>query len=123
MPENARSAYRAPNWLMLVLGIWLFISPWVIAATGGIWSWNAWAVGVLVVISSFAALSRVAEWEEWINLILGIWLFVSPWVLGFAGNTVAAWDSFLVGVAIVLVAIWGIVAARQIVRLVPAPRR
>src|SRR5215470_19223722 len=28
------------------------------------------------------------RWQDWLNLILGAWLFISPWVLGFA-NTAA----------------------------------
>jgi short subunit fatty acids transporter len=26
-------------------------------------------------------------WEEWLNLIAGLWAIVSPWVLGFQGTT------------------------------------
>ena len=36
---------------------------------------------------SIAALAAFAVWEEWLNLIVGIWVLVSPWVLGFAGTT------------------------------------
>ena len=30
------------------------------------------------------------RWQDWINLILGLWTFVSPWVFGFAAGTSAA---------------------------------
>ena len=30
------------------------------------------------------ASDHVAEWEEWINLLLGVWVLVSPWVLSFS---------------------------------------
>ena len=40
-------------------------------------------VPLLVGASSFAALVIFREWEEVINLILGLWVLVSPWVLHF----------------------------------------
>ena len=35
-----------------------------------------------------------------LNVLAGIWLIVSPWVLGFAGLGVPFWDTLLVGVAV-----------------------
>ena len=29
------------------------------------------------------------RWQDWLNLILGAWLFISPWVLGFANTATA----------------------------------
>lgn len=117
-------SYQWPNWLMLVLGAWLFISPWVVAApAAGAVAWNAWIVGVLLVIVSVAALAQLAEWEEWINLVLGGWVFASPWIFGYGAEAGAAWNSYIVGVLAVIVAIWGIVAARQAAGAMPAGGR
>ena len=44
------------------------------------------------------------RWQHWVNLLLGAWLFVSPWSLGYVDATRAAWNSHLVGAAIALVA-------------------
>ena len=33
---------------------------------------------------SIAAIIAFSNWEEWLNLLLGLWLIGSPWVLGFA---------------------------------------
>ena len=38
-------------------------------------------------VLSIAALAAFAVWEEWLNLIVGLWLIVSPWVLKFQGNS------------------------------------
>ncbi len=48
--------------------------------------------------------SRSGHWQDWVNLALGGWLFVSPWVLGYAGTEVAGWNSWSVGLCIVIVA-------------------
>jgi len=37
-----------------------------------------------IVAMSLAAMFAYANWEEWINALVGLWLIVSPWVLGFA---------------------------------------
>jgi hypothetical protein len=36
---------------------------------------------------SVAAIAAFAQWEEWLNLLLGLWVLASPWVLGFQGTT------------------------------------
>ena len=60
----------------LILGALLFISPWVFHFSPGAESWNAWAGGGVIVLLSIAALSAFAEWEEWINLIVGLWILL-----------------------------------------------
>lgn len=30
--------------------------------------------------------------QDWLNLVLAVALFVSPWVLGFASETIPAWN-------------------------------
>ena len=72
----------AQDWVDLVLAICLFISPWVVGFVADITpAWNAWIVGVVLGALTIAALSVFAEWEEWVNLVLGLWLIVSPWLL------------------------------------------
>ena len=40
------------------------------------------------------------RWQDWLNLLIGIWLFISPWVIGFAGTRHAAsWNAWILGVA------------------------
>jgi hypothetical protein len=39
------------------------------------------------VVLAIAALAAFAIWEEWLNLIVGLWTLVSPWLLGFQGTS------------------------------------
>jgi hypothetical protein len=71
----------------LILGAILFFSPWVFKFADGPQFQNALATGAVIVILSIAALSAFAVWEEWLNLIVGLWLIVSPWVLKFQTTT------------------------------------
>lgn len=46
------------------------------------------------------------QYLTWIKFVLGIWVFVSPWVLGFAGYPLALWSNLLSGAGIVTVTLW-----------------
>lgn len=47
---------------------------------------------------------------ETANIVLGIWVAISPFVLGFSGNIAGRWSNIAVGIALVLVSLastWG----------------
>ena len=71
----------------LVVGGFLFVSPWLFASVHGIMGHDAWVSSVLIVSLSVTALVAFAEWEEWGLLTIGLWLAMSPWVLGFHNAT------------------------------------
>src|SRR5205823_1204227 len=72
----------------LVLGAFLFASPWLVASATGPMGEEARLSGGVIILISVASLVAFAKWEEWIVLALGLWLAISPWVLGFH-NTAA----------------------------------
>jgi hypothetical protein len=67
----------------LALAMLLFASPWLFAGSKGVPALDIWASSAAIAAISLAAIFAFANWEEWANLALGIWLVVSPWVLGF----------------------------------------
>src|SRR3979490_1541011 len=71
----------------LILGAILFFSPWMFGFDAGKASQNAYIAGIVIAGLAIAALAAFAVWEEWLNLIVGLWTLVSPWVLGFQGTT------------------------------------
>lgn len=95
---------KTANGINLLLGIWLFISPWTLSAnlaTGQLAAnWNFWIVGAIVATVAVMALNAMEPWEEWTNLILGAWMFVSPWVLGYANSESYFWNAILVGAVV-----------------------
>lgn len=99
-----RSKTVACDVINLILGALLFISPWLFTFAPGAESWNGWIAGIVIALLSVAALSAFAEWEEWLNLIVGLWVIVSPWVLHFSANTTAMWTNVIVGVIVAVVA-------------------
>lgn len=114
----ARPWTRWQSWCDVVLGIILFISPWY----SGTWmysasSWNAWILGVVIVLVALWSLAMpLSPIPLWINVILGIWVFISPWVLGYSHLTTQAWSAWIIGILTIIFSAW---AALQM----QAPRR
>jgi hypothetical protein len=71
----------------LLLGALLFLSPWLFAFAHGAAGADAWLGGIVIAAVSLAALMAYAEWEEWIALAAGLWMMLSPFVLGFTHTT------------------------------------
>jgi len=90
----------------LVLGTGLFLSPWVIALPpDAAASWNAWLSGILIAAVAVAALGAFAEWEEWLNVIVGLWVAASPWLVNFSANVTATRVHVIAGILVAVVAV------------------
>ena len=102
MMEHYWRKEAAFNILNLVAATCLFLTPWIFGfASVGEASRNAWICGVAIGIASLAAVFAYAEWEDWASLVLGLWLIVSPWLLGFHDTVMSATRvSVVVGIAV-----------------------
>ena len=87
----------------LILGAILFFSPWIFGFGAGSASANAYVAGLAIAILAIPALAAFAVWEEWLNLVVGFWTLVSPWVLGFQGTT-AMTVHVVIGAAVAILA-------------------
>jgi hypothetical protein len=99
---------RWQDWVNLLLGIWLFISPWALAYAAE-WpraAWNAHIFGAAIVIFAAVAVYVPQVWEEWLNIVLGIWMIISPWILGFDSNRNVTANAVAVGVLVTALAVW-----------------
>ncbi|MFZ1047338.1 MAG: SPW repeat protein [Pseudolabrys sp.] len=88
----------------LVLAIFLFISPWLFAFANSKLRIDTWVSAGLAAVISLLALIAFRDWKEWIACILGLWIAVSPWVLGFQ-HTVAMFINLAVGLSIAYLAL------------------
>ncbi|MFP5404783.1 MAG: SPW repeat protein [Gammaproteobacteria bacterium] len=103
---------RWQDWITLILGIWLFFSPWILRFYGEMpaASWNFFVLGIAFVVFAAFGLNLRSLWEEWVNLILGIWMIISPWVLQYSANTTPRDNAIIVGVIVAVMAIWAMAA-------------
>jgi hypothetical protein len=118
--------------VVLIASIWFFFSPWIlqfghamntaeidpagapIQAVGRA-AWDAWVLGAIVFLISLSAIGRMDFWQERWNAVLGIWIFIAPWVLSFAGAPLpaAAWDHWITGAVVFVFAAHNLYQARH----------
>jgi hypothetical protein len=107
-PAMDQSSASVPSVLNIIAGLWLIISPFVVgfmrvpAAL-----WNCVIVGALVAILAWTQAANPSRFFglSWLNLLLGIWLVLSPFwlypmispavtntvILGFIAGIIAIW--------------------------------
>ena len=96
------------DWCSWGLGIWLLLSPWALFFDQERPAMeNAVVVGTLILVAEVVELSIFRDWEEWINVVLGAWLVISPWALKIASG-VATWNFLAVGALVVVLAVYEI---------------
>lgn len=107
------------DWLTAVVGAWLIVSPWILKfptlegmlATSAIL--NFALAGLATLAFAAAALASYRLWEEWADIVIGLWLVVSPWVLQFAVSPLAKWNAVIAGLIIIVTAVWTLAEGRQ----------
>jgi SPW repeat len=85
------------------LGVTVFFSPWLLGLPAGAQWQTASIIGIFIAVLSVAALAAFAIWEEWLNLIAGLALIVSPWLMGFQESDAMAYD-VVIGAIVALLA-------------------
>ncbi len=98
---------RLIDGLNAALGAMLFISPWVFGfASDRLAAWNAMASAALVIGVAVTALLKFAEWEEWVEFVLGLWIIISPWMIGYADTGVAHSVHMFIGLGVLVLSLW-----------------
>lgn len=93
---------RWQDWVAVVLGGYLILGTLWTATSGA-------AMAAMIVLG--AALVATAVWSlampgsltsEYAHMLVGVLLFISPWVLGYTAFAGASWTSWVVGVLAVI---------------------
>jgi hypothetical protein len=101
----SQSTAGGANWVNVLLGIWVIISPFLIQFSQlSAAMWNNVIVGIVVALFALirTSMPRQSGWS-WANVILGIWMIISPFVLGMMTRAIL-WNNITIGVIIALVA-------------------
>src|SRR5438552_15292951 len=91
------------SWANVLLGIWVIISPFVLGVHTPKGIWNNVVVGALVGILAVIRWSMHQQGWSWLNMILGIWLVISPFVLFLSGA--AVWDTAILVIIVAALAL------------------
>ena len=100
-----QEATRGASWVNVLLGIWVIISPFIVQfARLPAAMWNNVIVGIIIALLALVhtSMPRQSGWS-WANVILGIWMIISPFALGVM-TTAILWNNIILGIVIALVA-------------------
>ena len=90
MIARLKASITVTNLTGAAAGLLLAISPWLAAFTGEfVASANAVLCGLLMLSFTVATILQVWDWRSWMNLVPGVWVLLSPWILGFATHIAA----------------------------------
>jgi hypothetical protein len=106
----------------LLLAVVLLSSPWLFTLTNPAGKIDLWVSGAALAAISLVAILAYVNWEAWANLLLGLWLVASPWILGFS-HTRAMHFSIGLGVVVAFLAaleLWLVYNAMHLDKAVPS---
>src|SRR5262249_45032923 len=109
MNQNAMAAARTASIFNVAAGAWLIVSPFVLAYTTlPAAMWDSIIVGIVVLILAWARAARPERnvGLSWLNLLLGLWVIVSPFALTYSAFLRVTWNDLVVGAIVVILAIW-----------------
>ena len=103
------------DWFGMAMGLLIVLSPWITGEANhglgqqpepGLAILNAVLVGILVFGLAQMEYIALQRWEEAGEMALGLWLVVSPYVLGYSGDgALRFWHTSLGGFVILLAAL------------------
>lgn len=105
------------SWTILALGLWLIVAPFALVYTGT--TAAVYEEMILGIVIGALALWRGLSPEtpsmtsvSWLLAAGGLWVLFAPFVIGYAGTTVAVWNDVIVGLAVLTLGAWQALAHR-----------
>lgn len=95
--------------LNALLGILLFLSPWLMDfSSHGNAALSAQIAGAVIFSLAIAEMLAFNVWEEWIGCATGVWLLLAPWLFGFSEVPGLVAIHFSAGLLTILFTIWSL---------------
>jgi uncharacterized membrane protein HdeD (DUF308 family) len=94
---------RPYDWAEVVLGVVAALSPlWM--DTDNAAAWTVVVLGALVALDGLVSLAVPGlVYGEAVQIVLGVLLFLAPWVIGYTEFTGISWTSWVIGALAVIV--------------------
>lgn len=98
---------RWQDQLMVLIGVWLFVSPWVLGyppdSTPAV---NAYVAGAIIAVLAAFDLLKTYVWAVLLNIVVGVWVAVSPWLVDTVRDPGMTWSLVLAGIATIVLGVW-----------------
>jgi uncharacterized membrane protein HdeD (DUF308 family) len=104
MAETAVRPWTRPHdWAEVVLGVVALLSP-IWTDTNNAAMWAMIVLGALVALDGLASLAMPGMvYGEGIQIVLGVLMFISPWVMDYTSFNAISWSSWIIGALTVIV--------------------
>jgi hypothetical protein len=98
--------YGWEDCVSMVLGALIVLTSWLVGDGGSqTVAANAVIVGILVLALGASEVVDLRRWEESLETACGLWLIASPFVFGYADAGTLRYWHFVLGIAVVLLAV------------------
>jgi hypothetical protein len=100
------------SWVIAIIGVWEIVASFILgySVLSRVAMWNEIIFGVaLIIFGAWSAISDSVGTDrtlDWINAIIGVWLIVAPFVLGYSALTTALWNDIIVGAVVLVLGVW-----------------
>ena len=104
-----RAQVSTASGLDVLAGVWILISPFVLLFHAHSFGSNNVILGIIIgalALIRFFERSYDTVWMSWLNALFGIWMLISPWVLGFSHVHNAMMNNVAMGIIVILLACW-----------------
>ena len=104
-------AAKSISWWLAILGSWEFLAPFILGYSNTqTATLNAIIIGLIItglsIWGAFAKDERTLKVLSWINASFGLWLVISPFLLGYAAELAALTNDIFVGLAAIVLGAW-----------------
>jgi hypothetical protein len=105
---------RLRDLVITLSGLWLMASPRILHFAPGHLDavWNTWLTGAAVIMVIAVCRYLVdtrSPWEDIASAAFGLWLMVSPWILGYAAYVAERSNSVIIGLVVAALSLWAMV--------------
>ena len=90
----------------ILFGLWLILAPFILDyASLQVAMWNDIILGALVLaIAMIRTFGTALGTASWVNVVLGIWLVIAPFVLNYGDNSSPRWNDIILGMLVIIFA-------------------
>lgn len=105
MRLNHKERWTTVDTISIIVAGLLILSPWMFRYTdSAVATWSAILTGILLVAIIVTRVLTERDWQDKVDLALGIWACVAPWVLGFSAVSNAAGMHVTAGLVVAVMA-------------------
>lgn len=101
------STKRWQDGAILLLGAWLFASPWVLGyPSGAPAAINAQVAGAVIAALAAFDLYKTYIWAVLVNIFVGAWVAASPLMMDVVRDRPMSTSMLVVGIATIVLGLW-----------------